>query len=116
MGSKDDETKVGMDKIYEELGTNYRHFLRWRYAVVLAVGLIDFAAYKVIVESHPTKFLIIICFIVFIAALFSLLSYELRSAEMYRRIIKAAKEIEGRKEGYYTILDRDNDQNDNERL
>lgn len=99
---------VEKNKIYEELGINYRHFLSWRYAAIFAVGIIDFAAYKIIVESHLTKFIIIICTIFLIIGLFLLILWELRSTEIYRMLISKASEIEIgelKNVGSYTILE-----------
>lgn len=93
------------DKMYEEVGKNYRFFLRWRHAAfagnLVVLGVVLSVCVSALKDAKELLWLIPLCaspigFLLWIT--------DLRTRALYNATIDAGKELEAGTKGFYTIL------------
>ena len=93
------------DKKYEEVGTNYRYFLKWRQAsfagyIVILYGVVNLSStiYKELPEF--------VWVVPLLASPIGILLwvFDVRTRELYHAVIAAGKDIESPGGGFYTNL------------
>lgn len=93
------------DKLYDEIGNNYRFFLRWRHAAFAGQCVVIFAVCSLcatFIESAKE-----IAWIVTLAGSpigILLWIIDVRTRDLYHATIKAGAELEGDSKGFYTVL------------
>jgi len=93
------------DKIYEEIGNNYRFFLRWRHAAFAGQCIALFGALT-LCASFIEKAKEIAWIVPLAASPIGILLWiiDVRTRDLYHATIKAGKNLEGDKKGFYTVL------------
>src|SRR3990172_12420154 len=93
------------EKRYEEIGVNYRFFLGWRHAAFAGDLIILYGVFSL--TSSMYKEIPTCAWIVpFIASPIGILLWmiDVRTRDLYHAAIKAGKDIEGEKGGFFTRL------------
>lgn len=101
---------LSKEKIYEEIGENYRFFLRWRDLLfaghfIITGALLSFT-YTVFNANEHIAWLISL-----LGAPLGFLFRELdkRNRELYNQAIKAGASLEKISEGFYSMIQKDKD-------
>lgn len=96
------------DKKYEEVGANYRFFLRWRHASFAGNALILYGAISLCISAYrdsPTLAWIVPLLASPIGILMWII--DVRTREAYHAAINAGEKLEGDEGGFYTKLIED---------
>lgn len=93
------------DKFYEEIGHNYRFFLRWRHAAFAGQCIVLFAVCT-ISATFIEKAKEIAWGVPLAASPIGILLWiiDVRTRDLYHATIKAGAEIEAGKKGFFTVL------------
>lgn len=96
------------DKLYEEVGSNYRFFLRWRHASFAGQCIVLFAVFT-LSASFIEKAREIAWVVPLAASPIGVLLWiiDVRTRDLYHATIKAGAELEGENNGFYTVLHDD---------
>jgi hypothetical protein len=93
------------EKMYEEVGTNYRFFLKWRHAALagnlLVLGAVFSGCISALKDAKEILWLIPLC-----ASPVGILLWiiDVRTRDLYHATIDAGKELEDGVKGFYTRL------------
>lgn len=93
------------EKLYEEIGNNYRFFLRWRHAAFAGQCIVLFTVCTLSV-SFIEKAKEIAWVVPLAASPIGILFWiiDVRTRDLYHATIKAGAELEKGKKGFYTVL------------
>jgi hypothetical protein len=96
------------EKIYEEIGANYRYFASWRHKAVVGVFVVLGAAVSLCISAKKEA-PELMWLIPAIASPVGILLWiiDLRIRDLYHAAIRAGKALESPLEGFYTVLARD---------
>ena len=96
------------DKIYEEIGNNYRFFLKWRHAAFAGQSLVLFATGSVTI-SFIDKAKEIAWIVPLAACPIGILLWmiDVRTRDVYHAALKAGALMENGKPGFYTTTKAD---------
>jgi len=91
------------EKAYEEVGANYRFFLRWRHAAVIGDLIVLWATLSLCITAFKDARQLM-WIIAFCASPFGILLWivDVRTRDMYHTAIRAGADLEGEVRGFYT--------------
>ena len=99
-----EESKIE-EKKYEEIGSNYRFFLGWRHAALAGYLVVLFGVISITITAYKED-IPIAPWIPLICAPVGVIIWLIdnRTIDLYHAAIRAGKNLEGEKGGFYTEL------------
>lgn len=96
------------EKIYGEIGANYRFFLNWRHAGLVGHIFLTGATLSTVIKYSKTHTIIFwISPIILIVVSFLCLALDYRTRKIFQRAVEAGRKMEGEVGGYFTELQQE---------